>query len=272
MKCKFAKIALFFIICLLISNAYPQDNKGVDKKPVQNNNDMASDEDAKKAIDEFEKQLKKPKITEDDIVLAVNILGNTKHPKVLDKLKEKAKYYKSTNKEKIACARGIAKYTNDKTAAGYLYEIFDSNYGKKETKDVDVAALRALGSIAYEPSGKQLIKVIYDEDDDISVAAVEASGEIRSATSIDPLIHLLKNCEEVLANIQKQQILAAYKSAKNPPPSSGTITKENLEQQRAQKLQPVIGKALNIITKQTFATGKDWDNWWANNKSTFKVQ
>ncbi|MBI4232499.1 HEAT repeat domain-containing protein [Candidatus Peregrinibacteria bacterium] len=284
-----------FLLCLVVSNILSAQDKQ-EKEPakqVDENKVQSTDEEAKKALEEFRKQIEKSKITEDDTISTIGNLGGTKHPKVLDELKKQAKNYKATNKIKIACIEEIAKYTKDKNATGYLSEIYDSNYGKKETKDVSIAALEALGSVASESSVQQLHRIINDKDDDVAVAVVEALGGIKNKASVEPLLRLLKECEAVMDRIEAQANIAAAQSAKSSygggkgGNASGKqaaadaykqqqglapTSKASLEQERVKKLQPSVLTSLNSITKQSFSSAKEWESWWAKNRNTFKVE
>ena len=100
-------------------------------------------------------------------------------------------------------------------------------------------------------------------------AAIEAAGKIRERSSIEPLIEQLKRIEGPMGDCEpavnplfealKDVTVGGMVEAAVKPPSERDLLKN-----------PILGSLRNI-TRQTFATSKDWEGWWKVNKGSFKV-
>ena len=242
------RVVIGCVVALLLSFSFAI---GQDK-----NDDKQKEEEAKEKIAEFRKVLKGAK-TDMEVSAAISALGEVKHSKIL---KELIKYVTSNNatvrKIAIDC---VGEYKNDKTAAGTLLDLI-SLY--KKEKDVIVAVLDALGKVAYEPSAAAINRLIADKDTDAAVAAVGALGNIRSRSSIEPLVSLLKEVD-----------LAIIDADPNNPKRDLALEEVNRQrQERKSRLAGPIKSTLQSITKQSFDKAKDWEDWWRKNSSTFKVE
>ncbi|HVR87156.1 MAG TPA: HEAT repeat domain-containing protein [Planctomycetota bacterium] len=171
---------------------------------------------------------------------------------------------------RIAAAKGLGDFKENKPkAAGVLMSALGV-----DAKEFDVVAaiLTALGTLG-DPSGLSTIhqhfssKEPKDAEHLVPKSAILAAGLARSRDSLEPLMELLK--EELKAT----GTTGNDKSTKNTGggvrgiPGGGT----NPQKDRAKALIPSVIKALQAITREKWATAKEWEIWWEHHKDNFVV-
>ena len=130
---------------------------------------------------------------------AIDELAKTKSPKVCAKLASML-----TNEVvdvRCAAAKGLGTQDDKKRAIPLLAAAVAPN--AKEPL-VLAAIVSALGKLGDEAGAAEINKHVSHENLDVAKAAVEAAGEIRSASSFDPLIKAMKECEETLKPRDRQ--------------------------------------------------------------------
>lgn len=200
-------------------------------------------------------------------VMAVQELAKTSHEKVITALAKALMM--DTDDVRAAAAEGLGLMTTgQRKAALFLAQALAAN-GKSPT--VLAAILKALGKLKEEGPWAEVEKRFSHTEIDVASAALEASGGIRSANFIMPLIKLLKSLENEggLGN-------GGGNNATRPGGGGGTQVGgrnlPNVNSDRPKKLMPDVKKALGAITKQELGDSKAWEAWWRENAATFKVE
>lgn len=225
-------------------------------------------EEADKALEQFKKDYAAPK--PEDRAAAVKTLGKTQHEKILRVLAEFLG--KDDVAVRLEAAKAIGATTDHKTqAVTYLTAGINAN----KDEEVLVACFEALGNLAEESAAALANKNMDRKETKVAKAAVEATGKIRSRTSIEPLIELVLKLEKE-GNLSKG---AANQSGAPGPsgpgsgmPNSARNDANKQARERQQQLKPAVHKALQSITKEKYTMGADWEVWWKKNKGTFKVE
>lgn len=220
---------------------------------------VASEED--EAIARFKKEYSTPKV--EDRAAAVKSLGATKGEKILKVLADLLGRDEAA--VRIEAADALGGFDGYATkASAYLLASLGGN--REET--VQAALLEAVGRLKEESSAPVVNKWIDVKDNRVAKAAVEATGLIRSASSIEPLIDLLKKLEK-LGRLSKS---SANQAGGPSIPGSARNDSNKEARERMKALQPPTIKALQSITKQGLKVPEDWDEWWKKNRATFKVE
>src|SRR5579863_2560377 len=118
---------------------------------------------------------------------AVEELAKTSSPKVCSKLA--SLLTNEVVEVKISAAKGFEIQEDKKHAAVYLLNGAQAN-AKEFT--VLAAILEALGKVKEEIGAPEINKHFSEEDVALAKSAVDAAGDLKSASSFDPLIKELK--------------------------------------------------------------------------------
>jgi len=169
---------------------------------------------------------------------------------------------------RIAAAKGLGDFKENKPKAT---AVLASALGV-DAKEFDVAAaiLTALGTLG-DPSGLSTIhqhfssKEPKDVDHLVAKSAILGAGLARSRDSIDPLMELLKELEKAAGTTANDK--NAKTGGVKGVPGGGT----NPQKDRAKALIPSIVKAMQQITREKWATAKEWEIWWGKHKESFVV-
>lgn len=224
------------------------------------------EEEAKAKIAEFRKELKKCK-TAGDICLAIQTLGSVQHPKILAELQT----WLSRPESEIcsAAAEQIGKYAKDRVAAEILLAT------AKSRKDADgiISCLRFIGDIGYRPIAPQLVPFFRNKSVNVAKEAVDSLGKLGSAASIDPLIKLARELEEVPegqwgGGVNLPMPGGIGGNLPGGPAGEGSPQNDMLSRKRV-LLDPVF-RALQQITGERWRSHKEWTEWWRKNRATFK--
>lgn len=236
--------------------------------------EKARDEEAKKKIEEFKAQLKKAK-SDDEIEAALKFLGELQHPRCL---KELIPYLKNPKDPiKVAAAKEVAKYKDNKEAAGALADALAPLVSNPKVEKAVVEALfGAFGDVGHKGSVEKIHAYIQHKVNEIAKAAIQACAKVKSVKSVQPLIDMLKQLEAI------QDPNKAAGGQGTPPgglpgmpnlPAGGQAQQQQLQQDmwnRKQELTPEVLQALKIITGEAKALAKEWQEWWNKNGASLK--
>jgi hypothetical protein len=219
------------------------------------------------ALDKFKTDYKAKEIAAR--AAAVEELSKTPSPKVCARLGSLLGV--DGPEVRVAAAKGLALQAEDKKHA----VPFLLNGATANAKDLAVlgAILESLGKLRDEGGAAEVNKHVNADDTDLAKAAIDAAGEIRSATSFDPLIKALKECEDTLkprTNTPGGGFGGGLGRLGNPAggANSGKTYKEMRD--RANALKPEIIKVLRDMAKVTCQDAKDWEDWWKEHRATWK--
>jgi HEAT repeat protein len=220
------------------------------------------DKAAEEAIEAFKTAIKSS--SEADRVTAVNDLAKVHHAKTLARL---ASLLGSDGPTvRIAAAKGISGFVElKKQAVSALVGGIGAN--AKDTTDHS-ALYEAIGKLEEPTSLPALHRGFEEKETVVAKAAVQATGNVGSAASIEPLIALLAKQEK----IQKSPAGSVDFTAPTPG-GGGNVTVRSSDDspgKRAAELIPAINKALNEITRESNGSAETWGAWWAKNKGSFK--
>jgi len=161
---------------------------------------------------------------------------------------------------KIAAAEGLGNFKDYRKLATPLL-LASLNANAKEPKVME-AIFKGLGKLD-DDAALPTIHRYFDEKDEIVVkAALLSAAEIRNVSSIDLIINLMKKYQK----IQEQAKKSGGGYGVNVP-YAGDDPKNKL----AKDVLPTTIKAMQIITKEKWATAKEWQIWWGRYKATFKI-
>jgi len=209
---------------------------------------------------------------DDERIIAVRALGQYRTDRVVRALSPSLTH--GSVKVRMAVARELGGFHNVPSAPEALVgalKTYESS-GKK-TDGIRILALRSLGQLKSKDAAPEVDRLIADRSQWVSKAAIDASGLIRSKTSIEPLVKALRRVEgpegsgEIGVNPLQDEL---------PPVTVQALVKQSLLEkvrppsERDVLAEPIVG-ALKSITRTGCTGAKDWEGWWSKNKATFKV-
>jgi len=198
---------------------------------------------------------------------AVEELSKTASPKVCARLG--ALLAADGPEVRVAAAKGLMLQQADKKHA----VPFLLNGAAANAKDpvVLTAIVASLGAFREEAAAPEVNRQLHADNADLAKAAVEAAAKINSATSFDPLIKELKDCEEILKPRDANSTGANFG---NKLTRMGTDSAQNAKEirERATGLKPEIIKALREMAKVACQDSKDWEDWWKEHRGTWKPE
>jgi hypothetical protein len=198
---------------------------------------------------------------------AIEELAKTKSPKICAKLA--SLLTNEVVEVRCAAAKGLGEQDDKKKAIVYLSGAVAPN-----AKELPVVAaiMAALGKLGDEAGAADVNKHVGHENLDVAKAAVEAAGEIKSASSFDPLIKAMKECEETLKPRDKGNgggFGGGLGGGRLGGPG-GNMQNFREMRERAQALKPLIQKVLVAMTKVNCQDAQDWELWWKENRAKYK--
>jgi hypothetical protein len=200
---------------------------------------------------------------------AVEELAKTKSAKICAKLA--SLLTNEVVEVRCAAAKGLGEQDEKKKAIAFLSGAITPN--AKEFP-VLAALLAALGKLGEEAGAPDVNKHVSHENLEVAKAAVEAAGEIKSASSFDPLIKAMKECEDILKPPDKGTGgggfgggLGRLGRAGGP---GGNMQSYRDMRDRATALKPLIQKVLVAMTKTNCQDSQDWELWWKENRAKYK--
>jgi len=231
---------------------------------------------AASAVSAFDKQWLKDK-SSDARVAAVGELAKVQHAKVADKL---GSLLTSEDKQvRSAAAAGLGTFTSSpelkKAAAKHLSSGLSAGANSNDP-DIKIAILAALGALQEESTDKKVKDYFEDKDHKIASAAVTAAGQLKAKSMVDPLIQVLRECEETIKKATTpgsvtQQKLGQRDTARKAAPGVG----KDPERDKKDRANALVGPsltALATLTGQNLKTSDEYEKWWTKNRSTFNPQ
>jgi hypothetical protein len=224
---------------------------------------------AKESVNDALEKFKKAYKAKDaaDRAVAVAELAKTPHEKTYAMLAKLLVVDDMT--VRIAAAKGMSTSQGDqiKKSVNFLSKAFPANAGEPLVSAALVLSMESM----QDGLGYAVCKAnLRYPDTNTSRAAIEAMGQIRDKSFIGPLIDHMRTLE------------AAHREAVNIGPGGRTVTGGGIPgagatvpdpdaPKRAKLLVPLIHKALESITKQSFKTTAEWRDWWKRHEEDFKV-
>ncbi|HLY74753.1 MAG TPA: hypothetical protein VKU80_11605 [Planctomycetota bacterium] len=202
-------------------------------------------------------------------VAAVADLSKTQHDKILVKL---GSLLVVDDKDvRIAAAKGMEEQKENKKKASL--ELAGAIAPNLTLIPVAVTILEELGTLQEEAAAPEVEKHFAKTDPlDVQKAAVTAAGKIRSASSVEPLIHLLKDLE-LEAQQNGGRGGGKVKGLGGKGGGAGAVRSGNAaDRDRAAELLPSVRGSLGSITKANCPDAKEWEAWWNEHKATFRVE
>ena len=226
------------------------------------------------AIETFNKAWSKDK-TSDGRASAVTELAKVQYEKVCGKLSSLL-----TSEDKgvrIAAATGLGTFASPelkKSASKGLCSGLTAGADSNDP-DVKIAILAALGTLNEETSAAKVRDHFDEKDNKIASAAVTAAGNIKNKTLVEPLIEVLKECEQEIKKATTLPQGIPGKAGKLPAPSKKAPVgpandPEKVKRDRANALLGPSQTALCTITGQgSLKTSEEFEKWWSKNRNTF---
>jgi hypothetical protein len=164
-----------------------------------------------------------------------------------------------------AAALGLGGFTDYKKIVTPLL-LAGLNMNAKEPKVVE-AIFQGLGKLDDESALPTIHKYFEDKDSVVACAALLSAAEIRTVGSIELIMDLMKKYEKVEASVKSGGGGGGY-GAPGIAGGGGTDPKLKL----AKEVLPTTVKAMQIISREKWATPKEWEIWWKRNQATFKIE
>jgi hypothetical protein len=235
---------------------------------------LQDDTAATAALETFSKAWSKEK-TSDGRTNLVTELAKTQHAKVVAKL---ATLLSDTDKTvRIGAAAGLATYTSTpelkKSAATALCTGIHAGANVNDP-EVKIAILAALGTLGEETSASK-VKEFFDEKNlKVAVAAITAAGTIKSKVMMDPLIQLLRECEQEQKKSQAPPPAPGKGAKAMPTKASSAPVGPDPEQAKKDRANALIGPTQSSLCQLSgqgsFKTSEQFDTWWSKNRSALK--
>jgi HEAT repeat protein len=136
--------------------------------------------------------------------------------------------------------------------------------------NVVVMILEALGKLGDASSIPAVQKCFYDKESRVVRQAIAVAGTLPAATSIDPLIDLLRRQEKIVKNNSAGGSVMAGGDVNG---NNKVVAKsdENLKKS-AEDIIKEIDKSLGSITGETLSGSQQWQAWWNQAKGSFKIK
>ena len=164
---------------------------------------------------------------------------------------------------RIAAADGLGGFRDyKKVATPMLVAALGPN--AKESKVLE-AIFRGLGKLGDDTALSTIHKYFDDKEALVANAALMSAADIRSVSSIDLIIDLMKKYEKIENQASKGGGYGV--PGVNVPGGAGNDPKLML----AKAVRPTLIKAMQTITREKWTTVKEWEIWWSRYKATFKV-
>ena len=238
---------------VLSSFATAQDPKEEAKK---------KEDEAKAKIAEFKKELKTAK-TDADRAKTLEMLGDVKHPKVLEELKG---YLKLSTEVAIAAAEQIGKYSKDKDAA----ETLVATAAARRDKDAIVKCIRYAGDVGVRTIIPKLVGFFKHKEVDVAREAIDSCAKLRAAASIDPLLGLWRELDSIKDEKDPGGGVGGGLGGGLGGGITGTNPIEDGNKKRKSDLTPAVEGALGKITGENFKTLREANDWWRKFKGSWK--
>jgi len=127
--------------------------------------------------------------------------------------------------------------------------------------ETQAAILDSLGRLEDESALPRIHASFRERDIRAALAAVRATGALRNAGSIEPLLALMKD----LAKSMERTSPGGYEGPNG-------VGEEGEQQQRLRDLYAAAIQAMQSISKDPWTTHQEWEIWWKRRKGSFKVE
>lgn len=187
---------------------------------------------------------------------AVTELAKTRHEKVVKHLAPLVSA--DANPVRIEAAKGLGTFADFKKQ---VTPLLLASLGGPNTKEPEVQAAiyEALGNLDDNAALPAIHRAFEDKDAKVAKAALAAAGMIRSVSSVDVIIDLMKKLEKH-ADTDSSGGFGRFGGGTDP------------NKERAKEVLPACIKAMQAITKEKWTTSKEWQIWWTKYKATFKIE
>jgi hypothetical protein len=219
------------------------------------------DAEAKAKVEAFDAALRKAK-KDDDVIAAIEKLGETQHARCLEALKPWLS--KGSKDIRIAAAEQVSKYAKDKAAG----ELLITTALKCNDTDVMIKCIRYAGDVGYRGIADRLVRLFDHKTVEVAQEAVDSCGKIKAKSVIAPLIDLSRRMEAI--KDEKDEPGPAPGPGPGPIPGPAPAPDKKEEQKRKKALLPAALGALSDITSEKFDTAKKWGDWWSKNEKKWK--
>jgi HEAT repeat protein len=214
---------------------------------------LSDDKEADDAIQAFKVSMKSPDVARR--AAAVTELGTLQHEKISKVLA--ACLVTDDKAVRIAAAKALGVSRDKKALAAAI--LGNALEGNLKDPEVQAAILISLGHLHEDSGLTTALRHIDDKNITVAESAISVTEAIRSRTSIEPLIRLMKKL------VGAGDGLSSGDGSFDVPPD------EQLRE-RARRLQEAAEKALHSITGESHSTPREWDMWWKRNAGTFKIK
>ena len=188
---------------------------------------------------------------------AVLELSKTLHDKTLNRILPLV--VSDVSEVRIAAAKSLAEFADwKKVVTPALISALKQN--EKDLKVLE-AIYGTLGKL-QDPMAISTVHGNFRESDvRIAKFAILCAGAMRQKESMDALLELQKDVQKWIKNKQA----GPYRDEKNQQGDDNAI------KTRHEDVQKTIIKAFQDITREKWATPKEWELWWEKKKATFEI-
>jgi HEAT repeat protein len=219
-----------------------------------------NDKDAEDALERFKTAYKNTSAA--GRASAVTELSKTPHEKTLTKIE--GILASEEMPVRIAAAKGLGNFTDYKKKVTPVLIGALGGTGK-DTMDLAIAILDALGKLGDESALATLQQHFEDKEAKIASAALAAAGDLKSSKAIDPIVELMKKYEKITGADKND------KKGKGSKDTGGVVSipggGEDPQKKLAKDVLPACIKALTAITKEKWTTSNEWVIWWGRHKN-----
>ncbi len=194
---------------------------------------------------------------------AVSRLGEARSRKVLALLGKHLR--KDAEVVRMAAASALGGYKEESSKA--LSLLAGALAPNAKWPQVQAAILDAMGVLQEEKASKVINRLFQEKEIIVAEAAIGAAKNLRSKSSISPLIEAYVKMEKD-AGVSKgntQKIGGPY------IPNSSRTKSNRDDKDRNKTLMKAVSDALQSLTGQKFKAGSDWKSWWKKNGARFEV-
>lgn len=227
----------------------------------------------KPALKAFRDDYHKRGAKDDDRIVAVRALAQYRHERIVRELSPLLT--EASLPVRVMTARELGQFTGVDAAPRELHAALRSpaNAGKKETP-VRIELLRGLGALKYAPAAGDVARLVEDREVWVAKAAIDAAGKIRVPEAMAALIKSLRRIES--RNGDAETSLNPFDELFPEMVTASTLLRPDSRQtakrpsEREVLKEPILA-SLQLITRQTFESAKEWETWWAKRKGGFRL-
>lgn len=157
---------------------------------------------------------------------------------------------------------------------GLLGALKHPRNGGTAARGVRVTILQSLGALRAAVAAEAVNQLLESSDVWVAKAAVEAAGQIRSASSVDRMIRMLVRLDGPGGDLE---IALDLFGGELPATNMRQIIRreaqeaEKLRKTRREVLREPLLRSLGAITKMHFSNTREWQAWWKTRKRDFVV-